>query len=128
MEILKISGLAFVIITASAILKQTKPEFSIQVVLLATVMMLGYVLSLSTSIYDYLEELCEISGIKGEYLKIVFKITVISYISEFTASLCRDAGESAVAVKVEMVGKLIITASSLPVFRELISVLSGMVV
>ena len=116
------------IITASAILKQTKPEFSIQVVLLATVMMLGYVLSLSTSIYDYLEELCEISGIKGEYLKIVFKITVISYISEFTASLCRDAGESAVAVKVEMVGKLIITASSLPVFRELISVLSGMVV
>ena len=99
MEILKISGLAFVIITASAILKQTKPEFSIQVVLLATVMMLGYVLSLSTSIYDYLEELCEISGIKGEYLKIVFKITVISYISEFTASLCRDAGESAVAVK-----------------------------
>lgn len=128
MEILKISGLAFVIITVSAILKQTKPEFSIQVVLLATVMMLGYVLSLSTSIYDYLEELCEISGIKGEYLKIVFKITVISYISEFTASLCRDAGESAVAVKVEMVGKLIITASSLPVFRELISVLSGMVV
>lgn len=128
MEILKISGLAFVIITLSAILKQTKPEFAIQLVLIAAVMLFSFVLSLSTTIYDYIAELCSISGIKSEYLKIVFKIIVISYISEFTASLCRDAGESAVAVKVEMVGKLIITASSLPVFKELISLLAGMVV
>ena len=128
MEILKISGLAFVIITLSAILKQTKPEFAIQVVLIAAVMLFSFVLSLSTTIYDYISELCSISGIKSEYLKIVLKIIVISYISEFTASLCRDAGESAVAVKVEMVGKLIITASSLPVFKELISLLAGMVV
>ncbi len=128
MEILKISGLAFVIITVSAILKQTKPEFSIQVVLATAVIMMGFVLSLSTTVYEYLIQLSEISGIKSEYLKIVFKIIVISYISEFTASLCRDAGESAVAVKVETVGKLIITASSLPIFKELISLLSGMVI
>ncbi len=128
MEILKISGLAFAIITISAILKQTKPEFAIQVVLIATVLLFTFALSLSTTVYDYILQLCNISGIKSEYLKIVFKIIAISYISEFTASLCRDAGESAVAVKIEMVGKLIITASSLPVFKELISLLSGMVV
>ncbi len=128
MEILKISGLAFVIITLCAILKQTKPEFAIQVVLVATVIILGYVHSLSVIVYDYLEELCIVSGIKSEYLKIVFKILAISYISEFTASLCRDFGESAVAVKVETVGKLIIMTTSLPIFRELISLLSGMVV
>ena len=128
MEILKISGLAFAIITISAILKQTKPECAIQVVLIATVLLFTFALSLSTTVYDYILQLCNISGIKSEYLKIVFKIIAISYISEFTASLCRDAGESAVAVKIEMVGKLIITASSLPVFKELISLLSGMVV
>ena len=128
MEILKISGLAFAIITISAILKQTKPEFAIQVVLIATVLLFTFALSLSTTVYDYILQLCNLSGIKSEYLKIVFKIIAISYISEFTASLCRDAGESAVAVKIEMVGKLIITASSLPVFKELISLLSGMVV
>ena len=128
MEILKISGLAFAIITISAILKQTKPEFAIQVVLIATVLLFTFALSLSTTVYDYILQLCNLSGIKSEYLKIVFKIIAISYISEFTASLCRDAGESAVAVKIEMVGKLIIIASSLPVFKELISLLSGMVV
>ena len=128
MEILKISGLAFAIITISAILKQTKPEFAIQVVLIATVLLFTFALSLSTTVYDYILQLCNLSGIKSEYLKIVFKIIAISYISEFTASICRDAGESAVAVKIEMVGKLIITASSLPVFKELISLLSGMVV
>ena len=128
MEILKIAGLAFVVITVSAILKQTKPEFAIQVVMLSAIMMLGYVHSLSTTVYEYLMELCTLSGIKSEYLKIVFKIIAISYISEFTASLCRDAGESAVAMKVEMVGKLIIMVASLPVFKELISLLSGMVI
>ena len=49
------------------------------------------------------------------FLKIVFKIIAISYISEFTASLCRDAGESAVARHLETAGKLVILGISLPV-------------
>lgn len=128
MDILKISGMAFVIITISAILKQTKPEFAIQVILISAVMMLSLVFTYSKTIYDYLAELCSQTGINVQYIKTVFKIIVISYVAEFTSALCRDSGESAIAVKVETVGKLIVIASSLPVFKELISVLSGMVI
>ena len=128
MDILKISGMAFVVITMSAILKQTKPEFAIQVILISAVIMLSVVCTYSKTVYDYLSELCSQTGINIQYIKIVFKIIVVSYVAEFTASLCRDSGESAMAVKVETVGKLIIIASSLPVFKELISVLSGMVI
>ena len=128
MDILKISGMAFVIITMSAILKQTKPEFAIQIILISAVMMLSVVFTYSKTIYDYLVDLCMQTGINTQYIKIVFKIIVISYVTEFTASLCKDSGESAIAVKVETVGKLIIIAASLPVFKELISVLSGMVI
>ena len=127
MEILKISGIAFVIITVSAILKQTKPEFAIQVILISAITLLGIVLDYTKNVYEYLIELCMNGGIKAEYIKVIFKIVVISYICEFTASLCRDSGESAMAVKVEMAGKLIIIVSSLPVFKELLSVLAGMV-
>lgn len=128
MDILKISGIAFVVITISAILKQTKPEFAIQVILISAVMILTAVLTYSRAIYDYLYELCGQTGINIQYIKVIFKIIVISYVTEFTASLCRDSGESAIAVKVETVGKLIIIASSLPVFKELISILSAMVI
>ncbi len=128
MDILKISGMAFVIITMSAILKQTKPEFAIQIILISAVMMLSVVFTYSKTIYDYLTELSIQTGINIQYIKTIFKIIVISYIAEFTSALCRDSGESAIAVKVETVGKLVVIASSLPVFKELISVLSGMVI
>lgn len=128
MDILKISGIAFVVITLSAILKQTKPEFAIQVVLISAAGMLFVVLSYSENVYEYLNELCLRCGINTSYIKVIFKIVVISYVADFTASLCRDCGESAIAVKVETIGKLVIIASSLPVFKELISVLSGMVI
>ena len=127
MEIIKISGIAFVIITVSAILKQTKPEFAIQVILISAVALLGFVLDYTQNVYEYLLELCSQGGIKAEYIKVIFKIVIIAYICEFTASLCRDSGESAMAVKVEVAGKLIIIVSSLPVFKELLSVLTEMV-
>ena len=44
---------------------------------------------------------------------------------QFSAELCRDAGESAIASKLELVGKAEIILLCLPLLRELIGLAAG---
>ena len=43
----------------------------------------------------------------------------IAYLTEFSAQLCKDAGYGAIAMKVELAGKLMILVTALPVFQSL---------
>ena len=54
----------------------------------------------------------------------MFKVIGISYICESISSICKDAGESSVATKVDIASKLIILSASLPVFKELVNVIT----
>ena len=55
----------------------------------------------------------------------MLRIVGITYLAEFAADLCRDAGFSAVAGQVELAGKLTIMAVSLPVIIGLLEALEG---
>ena len=69
---------------------------------------------------DFLEEYAARADIRPMYFTAVLKITGIAYITEFGAEICRDAGEGAIAAKVEMAGKVIIVALAIPVISSLI--------
>lgn len=66
------------------------------------------------------------ANVNGEYLNIVFKIIGISYVSEFGAQLCKDAGESSIASKIEFAGKVMILAISAPVILALVDLITNM--
>lgn len=61
------------------------------------------------------------------YIGIVFKVLGISYISEFGAQLCKDAGESSIASKIEFAGKVLIITVSSPVMLALIDIISDII-
>ena len=52
------------------------------------------------------------------YLVILVKLIGIAYICEFAASISKDAGYSAVASQIELLGKLTMLVVSLPVFMQ----------
>jgi len=54
----------------------------------------------------------------SNYITPILKITGIAYISQIGCDLCSDAGETALAGRVEMAGKLAICTVSLPIARE----------
>ena len=58
--------------------------------------------------------------VEFRYLDVALKIIGVSYLARFAAQICRDAGEGAIAIKVEMAAKVVILALSLPVIRALI--------
>lgn len=107
-------------------IKKTNPELA-AAVSLATGLIL--MLGLCTSLFDIfksLESISESNGISGEYLSIAAKACIVAYVTQFSAELCRDAGEGAVAVKIEMAGKITIVVMALPVVSSFINSISGL--
>ncbi|MDE5802672.1 MAG: stage III sporulation AC/AD family protein, partial [Lachnospiraceae bacterium] len=49
------------------------------------------------------------------YLGTLLKIVGITYICEFSAGICKDAGFAAVAGQIEVLGKLAVMFAGLPV-------------
>ena len=64
--------------------------------------------------------LAEGAGLNRLYLGVLLKIVVVSYVAEFVAGLCRDAGESALAAKVELAAKVVIMTLSVPIIVNIL--------
>ena len=59
------------------------------------------------------------------YLGILLKMIGITYVAEFGANLCSDAGYNAVAEQIEFYGKLMVLAVSIPILMTLIETISS---
>ena len=57
------------------------------------------------------------------FFPVIFKVLAVAYITDLTAQLCRDAGESAVGGKVELAGKVIIFYLALPILSAILELI-----
>ena len=78
-------------------------------------------------IFSQVSEFTVRVGLDEKYISAVIKIIGTAFVTQYIAELCRDAGERAMALKLEMAGKIIILAFAMPIaaafFRALESVL-----
>lgn len=120
MDIVKIIGIAFLALIIIIILKQYKPEFVVYVSIIAGAIILIMSMDKLTGIINLLQNIASKTEINGSFLSILIKITGIAFLTEFAVSICKDAGETAVASKVDMGGKIIIIAISIPIISALL--------
>lgn len=127
MEIIKVVGFAIFATMLVVILKEEKKEFAVALSVIAGVMLLLFCISKIDPIINMLYELVEKSGINSSFLVIILKVIGIAYLVELGKNICQDAGQSAIATKLEMAGKIIVVSISLPIFTSLISLLAELV-
>lgn len=123
METVKIIGVGIVALIVIVIIRQYKPEFALYVSLTAGVMIIFLVLDKLLGIINLLTLLSKKTGVNAEYLSILLKITGIAILTEFGVSICKDAGETAIANKVEFGGKIVIISISIPIISALLEVI-----
>ena len=68
------------------------------------------------------------AGLEPLYFGIILKVLAISYVADFAAAICRDAGEELIASRVEMAGKVLILVAALPIVQEVLSVVRSLLV
>ena len=122
-EIIKIIGIGLIALVVIIILKQYRPEFALYISLLAGVIILYLAIDNLTSVINMLKEICNKSGINSKFLMILIKMTGIAFLAEFAISICKDAGEGAIASKVELGSKAIIISMSVPIIYNLLGVI-----
>ncbi len=102
------------------ILKQYKPEYVIYVSLLAGALILALTFSKISGIIELLNSLAGKISIHKEFITLLMKITGIAILTEFAVSICKDSGESAIASKIDMGGKVIMISLSIPIIAGLL--------
>ena len=123
MDIVKIIGVGLIALVIIVLLKQYKPDFVIYVSLIAGAIILFMVLDKLTGIVELLANLSNKAGINNQFLGILLKITGIAFLTEFAVSICNDSGETAIANKIDLGGKIIIIAISRPIISALLELI-----
>ncbi|GAB6173875.1 stage III sporulation protein AD [Paradesulfitobacterium aromaticivorans] len=120
MDIWQIVGLALIVTVFGAVLRQFRPEIALQLTILAGVTIFLLILGKIKIIIDLLQNLADQASISSYYLLIVLKIVGIAYVAEFGAQICRDAGEGALASKVEIAAKVTVLILAIPIITAIL--------
>lgn len=123
MEIVKIIGVGLIATIILAIIRTYKPELTIYVSIIAGAIIFSMVMDKLSAIIDLLTNLSKKSGINAQYVAILLKISGIAILSELAVSVCKDLGETAVATKIDLAGKIIIISISIPIISALLELL-----
>ena len=125
MDIVRIAALGIVGALLGILLKGQKKEYELFVTLGVSLCIFYFIISkleLVLAVINWMQEYVELDT---GYIAILVKMIGITYVSEFSANLCRDAGYQAVAGQIEMFGKLSILVISMPVLLVLLETLEG---
>lgn len=120
MDIIKIIGIAFLAVIIILILKQYRPEFAMYVSILAGALIIFMSIGKLEGVIQLLNTISNSTKGNGQFLGILLKITGIAFLTEFAVSICKDSGETAIANKVDLGGKIIIVAISIPIISSLL--------
>lgn len=123
MQLLQIVGIGIVATVIIIILRTQKPEIAVQVSIVTGIVIFMLLASKLSAVIDLLGSYADRADIKPVYFTTVLKITGIAYIAEFGAEVCRDAGESAIASKIELAGKVTIVVLAVPIITSLLDLI-----
>ena len=123
MDITKIIGVGLIALIIIMILKQYKPEFVIYTELIAGVIILSMCFDKITAIIDLIIDYANKIEVSNKFVIVLLKITGIAILAEFGSSICRDAGESSIATKIDIGSKVMIVTTSIPIISSLLDII-----
>lgn len=115
MEIVKIVAFALVALLVTMMVKNNRPYIATSISIVAGIVIFMFMISRLTIIVNFLQSLSNKANIDIVYLDTVFKILGIAYLTSFCSEICKDAGESSIASKVEFSGKILILTLAIPI-------------
>ncbi|EEL49361.1 MULTISPECIES: stage III sporulation protein AD [Bacillus] len=122
---MQIVGLGLVATFLAAVLNQHKSSItSLFIVFVASVMFLLLIDQIH-SILRMIERVASEAKVSNVYVETLLKIIGIAYIAEFGAQITKDAGQGAIASKIELAGKILILVMAIPILTVVIETILG---
>ncbi len=110
----------------AVVLRGWRPELALCLSLAAGTVVLVLLLGQLTPLLAAAKRLAAAGSVDDRVLGVALKAAGICLLTQLTADTCRDAGESALATKAELVGRVLLLLLSVPLFEQLLSLVTGM--
>lgn len=120
MDILQIVALGILVTILTLVLKEQKPLFAFLLTTFAGLAIFLLLLDQIRFVVRTLENLASQTEVNTAFLKTILKIIGVAYIAELGAQTVRDAGQEAMASKIELAGKMLIIVMAVPIITVII--------
>ncbi|MGD8191551.1 stage III sporulation protein AD [Brevibacillus ginsengisoli] len=120
MEIVQIVGLGLIATILALVVKEQKPIFAFLIAIVSGIIIFYFLIDKISEVIRVLERLAVQADLNLVFLETILKIIGIAYIAEFGAQVTRDAGQGAIASKIELAGKVLILILAVPIVQIII--------
>lgn len=127
MNIVQIVMAAIVITVLAILVKKIGKEIGTMVSILGGVLLFMMVLPHLMQVMGVLTGLADSLDAGLEHIGIILRVIGVAYIAEFGAQVCKDAGEGTIAAKIELAGKVIVMAMSVPIVTSFLNVVVAII-
>jgi stage III sporulation protein AD len=122
-EVLQLVGIGLIAAVIAVVLRQQKSELGIYISIATGFVIFMMIMGRLVSVVGILNNLARQANMDSMHLSVVLKVIGIAYITEYGSQICKDAGESAIASKIELGGKLIILSLTVPILAALLEII-----
>ncbi|MBE5738369.1 MAG: hypothetical protein E7354_01365 [Clostridiales bacterium] len=119
MELIKVVLLGIVISLLAVFLRTIRSEYSILCIVIGSLILIYYIVNSLVDIFAFFNNVMEKTGIDQDLFVILLKIIGVGYLVEFSAGICSDSGNTSIANKVVLAGKILIFLLSMPIIKNL---------
>ncbi|MCF6465620.1 stage III sporulation protein AD [Clostridium sp. Cult2] len=124
MEIIQIVGIGIISTVLAVLVRRTiGSEFAIFISLVTGILIFFMILDKLVYVVETLSQLAKSTSVEFTYFTTILKIIGIAYIVEFGAQISRDAGEEAIASKIELGGKIVMMVLAIPILIALMELI-----
>ncbi|WP_084138813.1 stage III sporulation protein AD [Halalkalibacter okhensis] len=120
MDIIQIVGLGLIATFLALVVKEQKPLFAFMLTVFVGVLIFLFLIDEIAKIVKMLEGIAEQANMNMMYLQTILRIIGIAYIAEFGSQIAKDAGQAAIASKIELAGKILILVMAIPILTAVI--------
>ena len=113
--VLAVIGVVFIVL-----LKEKTSALAILLMLAICMLIMFWVLDYSVILLEGFKIFEAYFDSGGYYIKIILKMVGVTYLCEFGTQICKDVGQGAIALQVELFGKIMVLIIGLPILLAII--------
>jgi stage III sporulation protein AD len=127
LEIIQIVGFGLIAAFLALVLKEQKANFAFLITLMVGAGIFIFLIDKIGQVLDMLQRIALNAHVNMVYVETLLKIIGIAYIAEFGAQITRDAGQGAIASKIELGGKILILVLAIPILTVIIETVLALI-
>ncbi len=126
-QIVQIVGIGLVLTVLVIVMQEQRGDWAELVRIGGGVLMLLFLVAPLIKVVNDVTRIAVLASIPGVYLGLLFKVLGIAYLTTFAARIAYDSGESGIAARLELAGKLFILLLAVPLIASVTDALLKLV-